>query len=285
MTFNEKLFSLRRKSGFSQEELAEKLNVSRQAVSRWEMGETMPDAKNLLELSDIFGVSIDYLLRDEMETEKAKKEEKQASAQTVNNTSVTNNAPHNVGNMLAKIIWVSLHLFFIVQAGLAIKKSPFLMLISWLTAIFCQFCFIYSSPTTFLQETAKSQREIRVIHTGINIFVSLISLIVLFIPNENFNLHIYIVLMQIYAIFAFEAPLFRAGRCPHFKEIRLKFYRVNIWFFAPALAALAAQTVTLFSHIQNRYLLFAVALAVLLAVCACVFAVLQKALRELDLYR
>lgn len=282
MTFNEKLFSLRRKSGFSQEELAEKLNVSRQAVSRWEIGETLPDAKNLLELSDIFGVSIDYLLRDENQADEAASQEK---PQTVNNTSVTNNAPHNVGNMLAKIIWVSLPLFFIVQAGLAIKKSPFLMLISWLTAIFCQFCFIYSSPTTFLQETAKSQREIRVIHTGINIFVSLISLIVLFIPNENFNLHIYIVLMQIYAIFAFEAPLFRAGRCPHFKEIRLKFYRLNIWFFTPALAALAAQTVTLFSHIQNRYLLFAVALAVLLAVCACVFAVLQKALRELDLYR
>lgn len=282
MTFNEKLFSLRRKSGFSQEELAEKLNVSRQAVSRWEIGETLPDAKNLLELSDIFGVSIDYLLRDENQADEAASQEK---PQTVNNTSVTNNAPHNVGNMLAKIIWVSLPLFFIVQAGLAIKKSPFLMLISWLTAFFCQFCFIYSSPTTFLQETAKSQREIRVIHTGINIFVSLISLIVLFIPNENFNLHIYIVLMQIYAIFAFEAPLFRAGRCPHFKEIRLKFYRVNIWFFTPALAALAAQTVTLFSHIQNRYLLFAVALAVLLAVCACVFAVLQKALRELDLYR
>ena len=66
MTFNEKLLSLRRKAGLSQEELAEKLDVSRQAVSRWEMGETMPDAQNLIMLSDIFGVSVDYLLRDGM---------------------------------------------------------------------------------------------------------------------------------------------------------------------------------------------------------------------------
>ena len=76
MTFNEKLLSLRRKAGLSQEELAEKLDVSRQAVSRWEMGETMPDAQNLLLLSDIFGVTVDYLLRDATETEQAEKTEK-----------------------------------------------------------------------------------------------------------------------------------------------------------------------------------------------------------------
>jgi transcriptional regulator with XRE-family HTH domain len=67
MTFNEKLLSLRKKAGLSQEDLAEKLDVSRQAVSRWETGETLPDAKNLLELSSIFETSIDYLLRDEMD--------------------------------------------------------------------------------------------------------------------------------------------------------------------------------------------------------------------------
>ena len=70
MTFSEKLYQLRRQKGMSQEELADRLEVSRQAVSRWEMGSTLPDAKNLLQLSDIFGVSIDYLLRDGMETDR-----------------------------------------------------------------------------------------------------------------------------------------------------------------------------------------------------------------------
>ena len=75
MTFAEKLYRLRRKSGLSQEELAEKLQISRQAVSRWEMGSTLPDAKNLLQLSDLFAVSVDYLLRDEMEEETLRKEQ------------------------------------------------------------------------------------------------------------------------------------------------------------------------------------------------------------------
>ena len=65
MKFEEKLIDLRKKNGMSQEELADRLGVSRQAVSRWELGSTLPDAPNLLKLSDLFGVSIDYLLRDE----------------------------------------------------------------------------------------------------------------------------------------------------------------------------------------------------------------------------
>jgi len=67
MTFAEKLLSLRKSAALSQEELAEKLNVSRQAVSRWEMGTAMPDSPNLLEISRLFNVSADYLLRDEIE--------------------------------------------------------------------------------------------------------------------------------------------------------------------------------------------------------------------------
>lgn len=75
MTFGEKLFELRKKNNFSQEELAEKIGVSRQAVSRWESGETMPDSPNLLIISNLFGVSADYLLRDGIENEIFPKEE------------------------------------------------------------------------------------------------------------------------------------------------------------------------------------------------------------------
>ncbi len=66
MTFAEKIFKLRKQAGLSQEELAEKLNVSRQAVSRWEMGIAIPDAANLLQLSKLFGVTVDYLINDEL---------------------------------------------------------------------------------------------------------------------------------------------------------------------------------------------------------------------------
>ncbi|MGM9662349.1 MAG: helix-turn-helix domain-containing protein [Oscillospiraceae bacterium] len=71
MTFSEKLLRLRRQAGLSQEELAERLQVSRQAISRWELGTALPDAPNLLALSKLFAVSTDYLLRDEWESDRA----------------------------------------------------------------------------------------------------------------------------------------------------------------------------------------------------------------------
>lgn len=64
MKFEEKLVLQRKRQGLSQEELAARIGVSRQAVSRWELGSTMPDAPNLVKLADLFGVTTDYLLRE-----------------------------------------------------------------------------------------------------------------------------------------------------------------------------------------------------------------------------
>jgi len=69
MTFEEKLIQLRKARGLSQEALAEQLGVSRQAVSRWELGETTPDLTNLKQLSTLYGVSADYLIHDEYESD------------------------------------------------------------------------------------------------------------------------------------------------------------------------------------------------------------------------
>lgn len=67
MTLGEKLLNLRKKKGLSQEKLAAMITVSRQAVSKWESNETTPDIGNLLQLSKIFNVSLDFLLNDEIE--------------------------------------------------------------------------------------------------------------------------------------------------------------------------------------------------------------------------
>ena len=64
MIFIERLKKIRDEFGVSQEQLAEKLNISRQAVAKWEAGTAMPDISNLIEISNIFQVSIDYLLKD-----------------------------------------------------------------------------------------------------------------------------------------------------------------------------------------------------------------------------
>ena len=69
MKLSDKILSLRKQYGMSQEELAEKLNVSRQAVSRWEVGSAQPDASNVLQLSKLFKVTADYLLNEEYESD------------------------------------------------------------------------------------------------------------------------------------------------------------------------------------------------------------------------
>ena len=68
MILAEKIMEERKKNGWSQEELAEKLSVSRQAVSKWESAQSIPDLQRVIQLSEILGVSTDYLLKDECET-------------------------------------------------------------------------------------------------------------------------------------------------------------------------------------------------------------------------
>ena len=70
MILADKIIRLRKKNGWSQEELANKMNVSRQAVSKWEGAQTIPDLEKILQLSVLFGVTTDYLLKDEIEDEK-----------------------------------------------------------------------------------------------------------------------------------------------------------------------------------------------------------------------
>lgn len=67
MKLADKIIKLRKQSGWSQEELAEKMNVSRQSVSKWEGAMSIPDLNKIIMLGEIFGVSTDYLLKDEIE--------------------------------------------------------------------------------------------------------------------------------------------------------------------------------------------------------------------------
>ena len=67
MILADKIITLRKKNGWSQEELAEKLQVTRQSVSKWEGAQSVPDLERILQMSRLFGVSTDYLLKDDMD--------------------------------------------------------------------------------------------------------------------------------------------------------------------------------------------------------------------------
>ena len=65
MKLAKKLFELRKEKGWSQEKLAEQINVSRQSISKWESGQVLPEIEKIIEISKIFQVTTDYLLLDE----------------------------------------------------------------------------------------------------------------------------------------------------------------------------------------------------------------------------
>ena len=69
MKLQDKIIMYRKLNGWSQEDFAEKLNISRQAISRWENGTALPDAQNILQISKLFHVTTDYLLNEDYESD------------------------------------------------------------------------------------------------------------------------------------------------------------------------------------------------------------------------
>ena len=90
MILAEKIINLRKKNGWSQEELAEKLGVTRQSISKYEGAQSIPDLYKILKLSEIFGVTTDYLIKDELE------EEEYAPSQMHENESESDRSVHKV---------------------------------------------------------------------------------------------------------------------------------------------------------------------------------------------
>ncbi len=89
MSLGEKIYLLRKRSGMSQDELAETMDVSRQSISKWEAGKSTPSIESLVAMSEIFGVSVDYLVKDEAKPDedvKASKGEPDASVADIDET-------------------------------------------------------------------------------------------------------------------------------------------------------------------------------------------------------
>ena len=83
MEFSNRLYELRKKKGLSQEELANRLNVTRQTISKWEVGDSTPDMEKLVAISDLFGISLDELVVGK-ETKEDMKEEPTQSIPKIN---------------------------------------------------------------------------------------------------------------------------------------------------------------------------------------------------------
>lgn len=115
MKFNEKLLTIRKKQGLSQEELGLELQVSRQTISKWESGQSYPDFQRLVLLSDYFGMSLDELVKD-LDVQDVR--EKNLTDEKV---SAIFSDVQNVKNCLSKwariLCWGAIILLIIIAAG------------------------------------------------------------------------------------------------------------------------------------------------------------------------
>ena len=135
-----KIQQLRKDNGMSQEELASKLTISRQAISKWELGESMPDTNNVVQLSKLFGVSTDYLLHDDFEDEVTKTNDNQSEESMIDHTNkkgVLSSSKQNSFIRLIKkpAVWI---------------LTPILIIIVTLAILFFTrtiYIEIYSDPT------------------------------------------------------------------------------------------------------------------------------------------
>ncbi|MBO4776663.1 MAG: helix-turn-helix transcriptional regulator [Lachnospiraceae bacterium] len=100
MILADKIINERKKNGWSQEELAEMLSVSRQSVSKWEGAQAAPDLNKIIKMAEIFGVSTDYLLKDEIE--ESDRKEEASSDETVNIRKVSLEEASNYINLIKK---------------------------------------------------------------------------------------------------------------------------------------------------------------------------------------
>lgn len=105
MILSEKIMELRKKKGWSQEELAEKLDISRQSVSKWESGGSIPDIDRILTLSRLFEVSTDYLLKDELQLDVASSVEPSEDNQEQTTRSISMEEANRFMELKRKLSW------------------------------------------------------------------------------------------------------------------------------------------------------------------------------------
>lgn len=120
MKFADKIIKLRKENGLSQEDLADKLNISRQAISRWESDSVLPDATNILQLSKLFNVSCDYLLNDEYKSQ---------------NINTHNNIEQNTFLIMYLLITLQLLIFIAQFICVVILKNIIFSFLSFIPSI------------------------------------------------------------------------------------------------------------------------------------------------------
>ena len=150
MKLCEKLYELRRAAGLSQEELAERLNVSRQAVSKWENGAAQPELSKLVELSRLYGVSVDELLSLE--------EAEKGDAKAASSVDASAAAPKRVRRQ--KLLLGAAAVCLALAVGLALYNNHRVKQLEWqVSSLQSQIMSVQSSLSSQIAGISSSVRE------------------------------------------------------------------------------------------------------------------------------
>lgn len=114
MDFNNRLYQLRKQKGLSQEELANRLNVSRQTVSKWEVGDSTPDMEKFIAMSDLFDVSLDKLVMGK-EDEETPPSTTKSEFVTVLNEKVLTNKNKKRAKSILKVVGIILAAILLID--------------------------------------------------------------------------------------------------------------------------------------------------------------------------
>ena len=129
MTLGEKIQQLRKDRKLSQEQLALEMNVSRQAVSKWELGEAIPDTDHVVMLSKYFEISIDSLLRDEFQLKEEKKESVESKSGYKKVMLIMTMSTLIIGLILSIVFWITYQSIILTSIGLMLQLIALICLI------------------------------------------------------------------------------------------------------------------------------------------------------------
>ena len=144
MNINEKIYTLRKERGLSQEELANELNVSRQTVSKWELGESTPDFDKIVPLCELFGISTEELLRDKKIEEECIKDISEETETDV---------------VKAILICISIFLYFFALVSIIIGETALHLNDGVTISIFFLICGLATALIVFTCMTRPSKRK------------------------------------------------------------------------------------------------------------------------------
>lgn len=147
MILADKILNLRKKNGWSQEELAEKLNVSRQSISKWESAASIPDIGKIIELAALFGVTTDYLLKDSQEeaqyTDDDETDKRPRVSVAEANEFIKRNAAYGRQVAVGVMLCIISPVLLILLGGMADSISSFHMSVSLASGIGLAALFVF----------------------------------------------------------------------------------------------------------------------------------------------